>query len=301
MIAIATLGAMLTGCTKEGGYQSTHPIAKIYCEERGVYSTTTDEGVTQRHYVTPRYQAESWVWEESMLSKIYRYDAAGTCVGTDKYTYEGTRLMKRENGDWHLSAEYEYDWGKLSCIRCYQKTAECMRYDFERKEGKKISAVEGTFYSNVCQEKGMDGGRSLLGLMEQEAALAAEEQPASKDVRENKVRLELKWDGDNIKEAKLTLNGTWRWTRRYAYDGKENPFRGFWGWSYSYGEGVAELGSANNVTSESWETPSGKGGEYRYEYEYDGTVPTRAMRICESDGNGYPRCDSVIYEYEYTR
>ena len=97
IFAIACVALVFAGCQKDGVYNPSKKISKIY------YTSTS--GVKSLKQI--------WTWNGKLLDKIDYYDG-GSIYKTYNFTYDGKRLTRMSNYANNRYIEYKYDGSHLS-------------------------------------------------------------------------------------------------------------------------------------------------------------------------------------------
>ncbi len=310
VLAIALLAVAFVSCQKDGVYKPKKKIAKIICnwEERTSYDTTNVND----------YVSEEFVWGKKTIDKRihsfrkFNYVTNTESFPTIEYTYsydDKNRLIGMREG----SFIYEYiynDDKRLSNINVYDgtDTASTVELGYEDKH---VSSMKITdyYYSDKSQAAlAMILPCQIVNVIYPEEINCGEIVP--KVISTDVTNVTFEWDGKNIsrmtsKNDKITSTAT------YEYDGKINPFSGF----YSDENLSSVMFSKNNVTkitsTRTIVVSSLTTKEETTEdivYEYDGNVPASAKTtsVTNTEMTGLITAKQTITKvtnekYEYTK
>ena len=119
ILAIACVAFVFTGCQKDGVYNPSKKISKIYYT-----STSGNKSLDQ-----------IWTWNEKLLDKIdFYYD--GTVSHSYNFTYDGNRLTRMNDYKLNEYVEYKYDGNHLSETNVFSGGNLRYIYKFSYKSGK---------------------------------------------------------------------------------------------------------------------------------------------------------------------
>ena len=279
--AIALLAVAFVSCQKDGVYKPKKKIAKITCnwEEKTSYDTTKVND----------YVSEEFIWGKKTIEKRihsfrkFNYVTNTESFPTIEYTYsydDKNRLIGIQDGD--FKAEYIYnDDKRLSNINVYDgtDTASTIELGYEDKHvsSMKITEYYYSYYSNKSQAAlAMILPSHMISVIYPEEINCGEIVP--KDASTEVTDVTFEWDGKNIsrmvsKSDKITTTAT------YEYDGKINPFAGFYSdESISYAmfskNNVTKITSTRTIVAST--LTSKEETTEDIVYEYDGNVPISA-------------------------
>lgn len=277
---ITTLIALvaLTSCNKnkiDGVYNPKEKIDKIYWSYADI----------------SKRLLEDWTWKDKRLKTIDYYSFDGTIESTDRFSYNGERLIQVDNYEYNSSMKYRYDHKDRLLEATFTYDGILMeKYDFEYDDNE-LSDIKLTIYEDWALNN--DNRMNPLRYMLPELPLESIKRIAKKSpLRSNiVVEIDVDWKDDNISEIELEI-GDISEKLVFEYDDKKNPFRGFLGLYFD--ELILAHGnfaSKNNVTkitiTEEYKGISATDTEY-VSYTYDGKFPvTRSY-----DG------DTNYFEYE---
>jgi hypothetical protein len=266
LTAIATMLLAFTSCQKDGVYNPSKKISKIYYQSGS----------------SAKYLMERWTWDGNKLSKIT--DANGNLDAS--FSYDGSRISKVTGSDGEVYT-FSYNGNDISKLECVWQGKMISQFDFSHKSGK-ISKLDVHYYNN---SKGIS--ISELTTFKHLFADLANDFKNDEKGRANYdtyITYEFTYSGSNM--TKMTYHrqegsATLDYERTYKYDKKKNPYYNFFSSSF-----VFMCLSANNPTQ--YEHISGASVyTYEYSYTYDGSYPTESMRL-SSDGS----TATTFYEYE---
>ena len=281
IVAIALLAVAFVSCQKDGVYKPKKKIAKITrsWEEVDVYSDAA--GSHEDKTKADAWDCEEWAWgDKTVESRTFRtrfLTLTGVDYHVEKTTYkydDKNRIVGAEYGTHKIEYTYNDD-KKFSKITVndganLESTVE-INYD-----GKVVNSLKVTrFYpAKKCQAAlAMIFPSQIVDVICPES----EEEIMPKDARTVTTDITIEWDGKNIVKMDAKSNDDVTTTTTYEYDGKLNPYAGFY-----CGDGFsAEMYSKNNVTKTTITRKRVEGSttvteetSETIEYEYDGKVPT---------------------------
>lgn len=267
--------AGMTSCQKEGVFNPSQKIEKIYVEKGGAN-------------VLAKYLSEEWKWNGKLLESITYYNPSGIVIYTNKYSYDDKNRLTTITQNNGTEITYTYDGKFLTTIEDKYKD-KLMAQSTVEHDGKQISKIVTTYYDAKSTIN------SALRFFIPEESIAQLNTATKKAITENQGKggsytttMSLTWDGKNVSKCDIitTINGVSNTeTTSYTYDNGKNPVRNFLDLDYSSltKNNVLQATTGKNVlnytyqydkhdypTSQSWKTPS-LGGEVEitnyYEYE----------------------------------
>ena len=267
-LLLATV-CLMAACTKEGVYNPSEKISKIYEENSDSYQQLVNGNwETLREESYSKQLRETWTWDGKKVSKI-SYGEGWEI----NFTYDGKQLTKIDEGEGDYVL-FTYDGSKLSKFEFYSGN-ELQTSGTVTHDGKKVSQIV-VAYNNSYIDKSTRSARFFEKAMQLTLPVADHNAltMAVKGAKEvETVTYNYTWDGDNI--SKQVINeGSYTVTSTYTYDNKTNPYKGFV-YALEY-EGVNMWCSKNNVLTETdVHTWDGENEEYvyNYSYTYDGKWP----------------------------
>ena len=280
--AIALLAVAFVSCQKDGVYKPKKKIAKITCNWEEIKSTSNGSDTTKVN----DFVSEEFIWGKKTIEKRihsfrkFNYVTNTESFPTIEYTYsydDKNRLIGMREDNFNFEYIYNDD-KRLSNINVYDgtDTASTVELGYEDKHVSSMKITE-YYYSNKSQAAlAMILPSHMISVIYPEEITCGEIVP--KDASTEVTDVTFEWDGKNIsrmtsKNDKVTSTAT------YEYDGKINPFSGF----YSDENLSSVMFSKNNVTkitsTRTIVVSSLTTKEETTEdivYEYDGNVPTSA-------------------------
>ena len=262
---ITTLIALvaLTSCNKnkiDGVYNPKEKIDKIYWSSANI----------------SKRLLEDWTWKDKRLKTIDYYSSDGTIESTDRFSYNGERLIQVDNYEYNSSMKYRYDHKDRLLEATFTYDGILMeKYDFEYDDNE-LSDIKLTIYEDWALNN--DNRMNPLRYMLPELPLESIKRIVKKSpLRSNiVVEIDIDWYDNNISEIELEI-GNISEKLVFEYDDKKNPFRGFLGLYFD--ELILAHGnfaSKNNVTkitiTEEYKGISATDTEY-VSYTYDGKFP----------------------------
>ena len=215
ILAIACVAFVFTGCQKDGVYNPSKKISKIYYT-----STSGNKSLDQ-----------IWTWNEKLLDKIdFYYD--GTVEETYRFNYDKNRLTRMDRyayGNVH-SIEYKYDGSHLSEANVFYSGSLNYTYKFSYKSGKLESMTCTSTSKGVKEETKIHPLYFVFGpeisqcIEKSEKALAKKYNGKSIDVETYKFT----WKNGEVSQCVISYQGDGysEITYKYTYDKKKNPFSG---------------------------------------------------------------------------
>ena len=219
---------------------------------------------------------EDWTWKDKRLKTIDYYSSDGTIESTDRFSYNGERLIQVDNYEYNSSMKYRYDHKDRLLEATFTYDGILMeKYDFEYDDNE-LSDIKLTIYEDWALNN--DNRINPLRYMLPELPLESIKRIVKKSpLRSNiVVEIDIDWKDNNISEIELEI-GDISEKLVFEYDDKKNPFRGFLGLYFD--ELILAHGnfaSKNNVTkitiTEKYKGISATDTEY-VSYTYDGKFP----------------------------
>ena len=288
---VACLAMLCTACHKEGVYNPSKKISKIY--------HTNSDGVKSID--------EVWTWNKNNTLEKIDYYSGNSIYRTNNYTYDNKRLVKINDYTHNEYVEFKYDGYKLKEANCYDDNILYCIYTFTYKDGK-ISKIESKWldddYYKSSGEK--DNLMALDFIMPRELneAVAKYNKRKAKEGKggvEEVTTISLTWEKGNVTKALITeYDGEYEeYTWEAKYDNKKNPFLGFSDVDVS----IVSNRSKNNIVEsiERWNN----GSDYykvTYDYSYEGQYPVSYRKsFVEAWSGGSYSGYSGMTEYEYTK
>lgn len=281
---IACIAMLFAACHKDGVYNPSKKISKIYYTSTSGYKSLD----------------QVWTWNKNNTLEKIDYYSGGTLSYTYNFTYEKKRLVRMNNYADNRYVEYKYDNKGLKEANCYRSGNLVDTYTFTHKNGK-ISHITETYYSSYKDAPDNRDINPLQFIMPEEMSAAAFE-ISKKHKKDSKgsytCTYDLTWTKSNITKM-VYLDNVDGYTYSYEaqYDKKKNPFYG--AYLNFYFEDNVEDQSKNNITRYEY-TDTEDGQTYRsvtnIEYNYDGNWPISKRYIYLEDGE-----TGGLTEYEYTK
>lgn len=258
------LATAITSCNKDGVYNPKEKIDKIY----------VDAGDGKK-------LSEDWTWDNKQLKTIDYY-SDGTIDYTETFTYTDNRLSQVDNQEYDETAKYTYDKRHLKQADFYKNNVLYMSCLFEYDDNK-LSDIQVTATDT---NKGLNtkGVANPLKYVLPKQTVQAIENVLNENPTRGSIDFEIDfaWDGNNVSEMGMELDGEYSVLYVFEYDDKLNPFRNFLNSDLEetlYGHGIYK--SKNNVTAYTLiEAVMGYSftESYYISYTYDGRFPaTRTL------------------------
>ncbi|MCQ2286357.1 MAG: hypothetical protein MJZ76_05740 [Bacteroidales bacterium] len=243
LVAIFVLG--MTSCHKEGTFNPSQKIEKVYVEKDG-------------GDVQAKYLSEEWEWDGNLLESITHYNSKGDKIYVGNYSYDKKKRLTCIDENNGTKINYTYDGKYLTAIE-YTYNGKTLSKATIEHDGKKISKITTTSYDTKAN---MAHALRFFVPEESIAQFEAAEAKAKNQVKggSSTTIMNLTWNGKNVSAVELIseLNGnTSSETTVYAYDNCKNPIYNFLDEDYF---GV----SKNNIIEQASAAYS-----ITYTYDYD--------------------------------
>lgn len=283
ILLIACVAMLFSACQKEGVYNPSKKISKIYY--------TNSEGVKNLSQV--------WTWNKNNTLEKIDFYSSGTLAYTYNFTYEKKRLVRMNNYANNRSIEYKYEKNMLTEANTYSGGTLVDTYTFTHKNGK-IVKITDTYLNNKGSFE--NEINPLQFLLSEELCQALDKTQKNMGNNNGKSTIvwnyELTWEKNNPTKMVVTREGSSaNSTYELSYDKKNNPYyNAFLNFYFEDNTYSGNLSKNNIVRIEYREIDSDGDqdtGVERYEYTYDGNYP-KARRYM---GDGY----TTLTEFEYTK
>lgn len=243
--------------------------------------------------------SQIWNWDGNKLKSIDHY-SVDEIIEISNYKYDEKNRVSRVYNEFGEYTDYYYDDDKLKrAIYNTDQNQDIYDFVYEQDKIKEINLK----YCSERLSRTHNVSIEPLSIFFTDFTLnnikKSLNQICSKDNEEVEIRIELKWDGDNIQKIIVTEPDSEEdiaMTITYKYDDKFNPYKNYSAlYVEIYEDGLASyIYSKNNVVEEIYNIeyegmPLDEGSGYQYLYTYDGDVP---MSVVINGGS------SVLY-YEY--
>lgn len=214
ILAIACAAFIFAGCQKDGVYNPSKKISKIY------YTSTS--GVKSLDQI--------WTWNGKLLDKIDHY-YYGTFGHTYNFTYDGKRLTRMDCYKYNEYIEYKYDGSHLSEANVFSSGSLRLIYKFTYKSGK-LESMTYTATSKGNNEKMEINpltfvfGPEISQSIERAQKIYAAKNNAKGTYTEN---YKFTWENGEVSQCVISYHGDGSYgehTIKYTYDKKKNPFIG---------------------------------------------------------------------------
>ena len=315
IVAIALLAVAFVSCQKDGVYKPKKKIAKITCnwEQINAYDNGRSDTTKVNDYVS-----DEFIWGKKTVDKRihsfrkFNYETNTESFPKIEYTYsydDKNRLIGMREGSFNYEYIYNDD-KRLSNINVYDgtDTASTIELGYEDKHVSSMRIID-YYYSDKSQSAlAMILPSQIMNVIYPEEINYGVIVP--KEVTTQVTDVTFEWDGKNI--SRMTSKSDMvTSTATYEYDGKNNPFSGF----YSDENLSSVMFSKNNVTkitsTRTIVVSSLTTKEETTEdivYEYDGNVPTSAKKtsVTNTEMTGLITAKQTITKvtnekYEYTK
>lgn len=228
---------ILSSCNKnkiDGIYNPKEKIDKIYVS----YTNSS------------KRLFEDWTWKDKRLKTIDYYSSDGTIASTDRFSYNGERLIQVDNYENNSSMKYRYDHkDRLSEATFTHHGTLLEKYVFEYDDNE-LSDIKWVIYEEdmaLSNGNKMNPLRYMLPELPLESIKNIVKKNSSRDINTIEIKIDIDWEGNNISEIEYDA-GDISEKLVFEYDDKKNPFRGFLGLYFE--ELILEHGnfaSKNNV------------------------------------------------------
>ncbi len=303
LVLMAVSGLVFVSCKKEGIYSPKNKIDKIYYS-----ANTTNEiyengrWIVEANAETPKHLSEVWNWDGKLLKSIAYYSSTGALNYTERYEYDGKRLVSitLEDGDRYV-INYEKD--KISSIILFANSQKAASFVFTHDK-EKVSKITFTDHGVWLKGKNKCLPISTFRFFIPSADMQSfdkmiknvYDKMGTRDIIDTYDML-FEWDGNNV--SKMTyVAGADTYKTEYTYDNKLNPYYGL----FNFNElAYDQVLSKNNVVRSIGSDPDNNYDERNYIYTYDGKRPTmEASSSVDVYDNGHRRNTySYVYYYEY--
>lgn len=282
ILLIACVAMLFSACQKEGVYNPSKKISKIYF--------TNSNGV--------RNLQESWSWNKDKTLEKIDYYSSGSLSYTMNFTYEKKRLTRMNVYSANVYIDYKYEGKNLKEVALYANGSLINQYTFTYKNGK-ISHITDTYFA----AKAGDNDLKICPLqyilpdeiyspIETACKMFPEESKAT-----STSEYELTWEKNNlVKLLRTSTSSDQTVDMKAEYDKKVNPFYGAFTELFFENNIINGYESQNNVTrAEVINTHAGQvtTSIINYEYSYDGKYPKSRKLISNNE--------TTVTEFEYTK
>ena len=204
MLLSVALCLLFVGCEKEGIYNPSKKIRRIYEQPQSSMKQLSQE----------------WTWDKNLLTKVDYY-YGNQLSYTENYKYDDKkRIIKVEDykyGDYYtvtyndnVYSKVEYFWDN--------KLVESYSFSYENK---KVSRIVCIFFNDYKSGKS-NGFISQIIPMNIIEKIKGNMQKAGAST--STVTLNIKYDGNNVSEIETMEDGFVERTSFENYDSKTNPF-----------------------------------------------------------------------------
>ncbi|MDR2511271.1 MAG: hypothetical protein LBC89_02185 [Bacteroidales bacterium] len=253
VILLAIIAAMLmafTSCQKDGVYNPSKKISKIYYQSGS----------------STKYLVERWTWDGKKLQKIT--DANGNL--SSSFTYNGNRLSKVTGSDGETYS-FTYSGNDIKSIETKQEGKILSTINFTCKSGK-VTKCEVHFYmNNRSNSTNFTTFNRLFPEISEDFQNLRNRSTADVYVVYN-----FSYDGGNLsKYTRIWSQGaeTHESERMYKHDKKTNPYYNFIDGNFMF---ISQ--SKNNLVKEEL-LEDGHIYTWEYSYVYDGNYPTEQTTL----------------------
>ena len=288
ILAIACIAFVFTGCQKDGVYNPSKKISKIY------YTSTSGNKSLQ----------EIWTWNGKLLDRIDFY-SGGTVSYSYNFTYDGNRLTRMNNYANNRSVEYKYDGSHLSETNVFYSGSLEYIYKFSYKSGK-LETMTCTSTGKGSNEKmEINPLTFVFGPEISQAIEKTQKILAAKNNRKSTYSETYKFTWENGEISKCVVSyqedGDYEEiTTIFTYDKKKNPFSGAFV-NFYIEENVEDgcFSKHNIIKMDCTEMEDGEIENWTitYDYSYNKSNYPISRRSTEIDGG--QSYTGGLYEYEY--
>jgi len=194
---------LFVGCEKEGVYNPSKKIRRIYEQPQSSMKQLSQE----------------WTWDKNLLTKVDYYN--NQLNFTENYKYDDKkRIIKVEDykyGDYYIVMYYN---GVYSKIEYFWDNILVESYSFTY-ENKKVSKIACTFFDDYISDK---SNGFISQIIPKNIIEKVKENMQKYGAGTSTVTLNIKYDGNNVSEIKTMKDGFVERTSFESYDSKTNPF-----------------------------------------------------------------------------
>lgn len=284
ILVIACVAMLFSACQKEGIYNPSKKISKIYFTDKNGNKSLS----------------QVWGWNKNnTLEKIDNYSSNGTLSSTLNFTYEKKRLTRMNNYATNAYIEYKYDGKNLKEANLYSSGSLMDTYSFTYENGK-ITKIIDTYVHSKSAGNDVEMN-PLQFILPDEIYNVTEENRKQFQPDGSKATTvftyELTWDGNNISKLVRTVSGSSATlSLDIQYDKNNNPLKGAF-LSFYFEDNVLDGNLCKNNVTRLESKSVAEGGNvttnvYTYEYTYDGKWPVSRRFMGEN---------STLTEFEYTK
>ena len=305
LTALAAVVCFIGACKKEGVYNPSEKISKIY--ESSTYVSQYLDGSTWRdanNESNPKKLSQAWNWDGKKLMSIDSYNSDGNIDAdeTVKFEYDGKRLTKITDNTGKNYATVTYDGSVIEKVEMFYGGISAGTISFTY-DGKKVSKIVYN-YINVPDDFKAPRNLQLLNLVNQLLTPSNNEDITAmicKDMAKGaeSTTIAFTWDGNNISQETYT-SGSYTFTNAYTYDNKSNPYKGF---VMGYFDGDAVLAASKNNVTKVVTTYTEEGRSVtestEFTYKYDGKWPTERTSSVSNTYDNFRSTSTNTTYFEY--
>ena len=282
ILAIACVAMLFSACHKEGVYNPSKKISKIWF---------TDANGN-------RNLQESWSWnKDNTLDKIDYY-SSGSLAYTMNFTYEKKRLTRMNVYSANVYIDYTYNGKELKEVSLYSNGNLVDQYTFTYKSGK-IARITDTYFASKAS--GYDLTISPLQYILPDEVYSTVDATCKMYPADNKAtttsEYELTWEKNNlVRLLRTSTTSDLTVEMKASYDKKANPFYGAMTELFFEDNVINGYESQNNIlNAEVINTHASQvtTNSINYEYSYDGKYPKSRKLISNNE--------TTVTEFEYTK
>ncbi|MCQ2272447.1 MAG: hypothetical protein MJZ72_06650 [Bacteroidales bacterium] len=290
IFAIACVALVFAGCQKDGVYNPSKKISKIY------YTSTS--GVKSLKQI--------WTWNGKLLDKIDYYND-GTVSYTNNFTYDGKRLTRMDCYKYNEYIEYKYDGSHLSEANVFYAGSLEYIFKFTYKSGKLESMTRTSTGKGTRTEMKIDPLTFVFGPEISQSIERAQKILAAKNNGKSTYieTLKFTWENGEISQCVTSFQGEGYYeevTAKITYDKKKNPFSGAlinFDFEDNMGDGSYSKHNIAKMDCTEMEDGEVENWTVTYNYSYDKSNYPISKRETETSG-GYTYTGG-LYEYEYAK
>ncbi|MCQ2270673.1 MAG: hypothetical protein MJZ52_05545 [Bacteroidales bacterium] len=285
ILAIACIAFIFAGCQKDGVYNPSKKISKIY------YTTTSGNKLLD----------QIWTWNGKLLDRIDFY-SGGTVSHSYNFTYDGNRLTRMNDYKHNEYVEYKYDGNHLSETNVFSGGNLRYIYKFSYKSGKLESMTLTSTSKGSDKKMEINPLTFMFGPEISQCIEKAEKTHSAKNNGKSAYIETYKFTWEKGEISKLVISyqgdGYAEVTFRYTYDKKNNPFFGsFISPEYMLLDGCL---CKHNVTKIDYtEMEDGDIETWTSTYDYSYNKNNYPISKRETEMGGGQSYTGGLYEYEY--
>jgi len=263
------------------------------CQKEGVYTPSEKIKRISVLYNSKKVLSQEWSWNNKILNKIeYFYLNTGGLAYSSTFKYDGNRITDIQDSDGYFT-KFSYNGNLYDKVDYYNSKSELrisLKFSYS---GKKVSSIEGQFYSSK-KSSSEKFNESYLATLIPELRLSEEQmmQLQAKGGGVSIIKWNFEFNGDNLSKLEIQDDGKIVTNSFEEYDKNINPY-------YHHVEVINTpfilFLSKNNVVRQTNRDDKGNSTLVDYAYIYSGKTPTEVQR--KANTNGSVTISTTYYEY----